>query len=120
MKPYDRKTEKQLNQNQHEAFFDFLDFVELWEDVKLFERIAWRKKVNTILNGHLIYSFSNGLILDNIVDYIVGKYATSDVLGDECGWSFYNQYSAEKRLHEELLLLGEAFRYYQIITGEKV
>ena len=74
-----------------------------------------RKK--DILDSYIIIDSSKELILNQIVDYIIKKYPTSDVFEDECGWSFYTEYSAEQILNEKLILLGKAFRYHQTITN---
>ena len=119
MQVYKRKTTNQIDNDEKEinSSVIFLEFVELWEDIKLFERISWRNKVKDILDSYIIIDSSKELILNQIVDYIIKKYPTSDVFEDECGWSSYTEYSAEQILNEKLILLGKAFRYHQTITN---
>lgn len=81
----------------------FLEFVELWEDVELFKRIAWRQEVVKYLEEYPIKH--TGRFLD-VVEHIMEEYP-------EKTFDYTGHYPDDSKaeLEEELIIVGKAFEY---------
>jgi len=100
-----------INEWEEEKVASFLEFVELWEDVKLFERIFWRQEVREYLEKYPIKTFLIKLTgkfgrFSDVLDHIMYKYPekTFDYTGH-----YPDDYKAE--VEEELIIVSKAFEY---------
>tara|TARA_R100000458_G_C8193577_1_gene186470 strand:- start:392 stop:730 length:339 start_codon:yes stop_codon:yes gene_type:complete len=91
------------NEWEEEKVVSFLEFVELWEDVELFERIAWRQEVIEYLEEYPIKH--TGRFLD-VVEHIMEEYP-------EKTFDYTGHYPDDSKaeLEEELIIVGKAFEY---------